>query len=213
MICAGCDDCAFTGANVPDDVHEIHITVAADHTNDFLVFCGENGIKPIVIAYGDSYLDPMTSHKFKGSISAANTEITRLVNLMRAADLPPIRIKAETTITNPVVLENKGYFESHLGIQLCATDEARLRATVRTIPQLHLSKNALKSEGAVKTIMATYRDRGLTPEAFSRNIAEYRRILESTMFTVQRQIVEYCWIDTNEDHDNLWFATKYGQRE
>jgi hypothetical protein len=208
MGCYGCNDCMFENTNISADMHEIHITVDAIHTDKFVTFCNDNDIKPIVISYGDQYLDPMTSHKFKGSIDGAKTEIARISGLLQQTQIPPIRVKVETTLINPIVKDNNGYFESHLGIILANTDEARLRQVVADIPALHLSRNALKSDAMIKTIMATYRGRDMSPETFVTDVTQYRTLLEQKDFTVDKQIIEYCWLDTNEDHDNAWFLTK-----
>lgn len=210
MSCANCDECLFDiDKTVPTDLHEIHITVDQKYTGQFVKVCDANDIKAIVIAYGDSYLDPMTSHKFRGSIDRAKNEITRVTNILRDAvpSIPAIRIKAETTITNPVVLLDTGYFESHLGIQVQASDEPRLREFIRnTAPELHLSSNAMKTMGTTKTIMATYRDRNTPAASFAAEVGKYQKLLEGGSFTVDKQIVEYCWIDTNENHDDSWFS-------
>jgi hypothetical protein len=100
-----------------------------------------------------------------------------------------------------------GYFESHLGIQVQASDEPRLREFVRnTAPELHLSSNAMKTMGTTKTIMATYRDRNTPAASFAAEVGKYQKLLEGGSFTVDKQIVEYCWIDTNENHDDSWFS-------
>ena len=210
MTCTNCNNCMFDGKTLSADMHEIHITVDAKHTEQFISVCKQHAIKPIVISYGDSYLDPMTSHKFRGTIDAAHDEITRVVNILLNATptIPTIRIKAETTTNNPVVMLNTGYYESHLGITVPSSDEHRLRAFVGNISQLHLSSNAMKSTGDINTIMATYRARNITSVKFTADVEEYRSLLEAANFTVDKQIVEYCWVDTNENHDNAWFSNK-----
>jgi hypothetical protein len=159
----------FLDETIPSDLHEIHITVDAKNTEHFIDVCNQNSIKPIVIALGKSYLDPMTSHRYQGSIQGAEDEITRLVQILGSAipPIPVIRIKAETTVSNPIVLADTGYYESHLSIVVPESDEARLRYFVGTIKELHLSSNAMKTSNAVKSIMATYRARRVTADKFT----------------------------------------------
>ena len=214
--CAGCDDCAFTGEDVPTDFHEIHITVdALEHkTADFVAACEELGVKPIVISYNNrdnntsALADPMTSHKFRGTEVEALREAKRISEGLNFAGFYPIRCKIETTPTNPIVEQGKGYFESHIGIGLPKDRIEDLRVAAKSLGA-HVSANAFKDHGETVTQMVTVRAnaRDTTPAKFQYHMLWMQGMLDSMAdFNADKLIVEYCWYDSNRDHDLAWMG-------
>ncbi len=219
--CPGCDDCAFDAeGQMPTDLHEIHITVQMPEGLDvgqFVAACEAIDVKPIVVAYAnrddpsqDRILDPMTSHKFRGNEGAALAEAKRISEHLNFEGFYPIRCKIETTPNNPVVEKGKGYFESHIGCVLKKERLESLRTAAKSLGA-HVSANAFKEQGDTVTQMVTVRAnaRDTTPAKF-----EYRMLWMQGMFEsmegidTDRLIVEYCWYDSNKQHDNAWMGTQ-----
>lgn len=223
MDCSGCDDCAFNGeGETPADLHEIHITVQVPEGLDvsaFVAACEAIDVKPIVVAYSNrddpsedqpigSILDPMTSQKFRGDEAAALAEAKRISEYLNFEGFYPIRCKIETTPANPIVNQGKGYFESHIGCVLPKARLESLRTAARSL-NAHVSANAFKDHGDTVTMMITYRQNAdaTTPDQFTKHMTWMRGMFDSIEgIDTDRLIVEYCWYDSNKQHDNTWMG-------
>lgn len=216
--CAGCDECQFDElANVPNDVHEIHITVKTDDVVGFRLLCELNDIKAIVIGYnskstGESLTDPMTSHGFRGNNKDALEEAKRIACMFESNGYEPVRIKIETTPTNPIAgTLGDGYWESHLAVSIPVIFEPTLRKVISGIGvgvdgrPVHMSRNAFKKDEDFQTIMVTHRRGGkISYKEFLEETHHTRKILTDLMFDVDKTIIEYCYYDSMISHDDEW---------
>ena len=218
MICTGCEFCRFdVKEDIPDDIHEIHVTVKSVGDNsDFIELCETNDIKPIVIVYnnvtGGTNLDPMTSMTFYGSCDDALSKAKEVAVIFSENGLDVLRIKIETSPTNTEALGKPGYFESHLAVLCNTTTEKILRNSVEEFKFIddvtaHVSANAFKYQNETKTVMVTHRRKNCDFGKFKFELESLKLFLQKRAFTVEKTIIEYCWHDDNISHDNKWMGT------
>ncbi len=190
------------------DHHEIHITVETDRVGRFVAACEEVDVKPIVIAFQTELRETathvMTSYQMKGTDDEAGMKADEISEYLRDCGFKVIRTKIETTIRGDRDY-TKGYFESHLQFRIHEHQRSSLgRILKEAAPTARLSRNAFKKEGNSIVLMATIRDRGITPAAFKAEMERVRAYLERFCFPSGRLIIEYCWYDSNEGVDIAW---------
>lgn len=214
--CANCDDCPFDGRNIPADHHEIHVTVRGEPER-FRTVCELHGIKPIVIAYegqqGQQLTDVMTSQPFRGTNNDALHEALGIRMILRREGFEPIRTKIETTPTNPVVQTDiNGYFEAHVLTHIPIQLEKVFREIMadhecsKSGQKVHVSRNAYRTDGETKKLMVTFRLYGNDLAMFQHDLEELVQEINGYGFTTNKVISEFCWHDTNRDHDQEWMG-------
>lgn len=210
MTCAGCEDCQFQYENVPSDYHEIHITVNADRTAEFLEVCEAQQIKAInvySISHGGAVIrEPMTSQRFKGTTTEALEESSRISTMLVQAGFELLRAKIETTPTNPIweqqLGQSEGYWESHISVSVPMERHAAFLDQMRVQPNLYVSKNVKKPN----TWMVTVRGYGCTASEFQDQTEQHKQQLLQQGLDIDRTFVEYCWFDTNSELDAAWMG-------
>lgn len=211
MQCSNCVSCIFDNPNIPSDAHEIHITVDNADVNTFIEACQYISAKPVLIAIqsdGGEFRHLMSSKTIRAScetvraIAEGDAEI-----LKRYFDVS--RVKIETTLTNPIIPDHEdGYFESHIEIIVPSWyphkdigDKVR-----QTSRNLHLSRNAWKTEGDTKSFFVTTRKFAIyewTPRLFDFHVSDTVEGL-SEHFKIGKVRSEFAWFDTNINLDNEW---------
>lgn len=220
MTCTACISCPFEDANIPNNIHEIHVTVRNADVERFKTICTDNHMKPVLIALQDEIggvsHQLMTSHTVTGKtqaevINKATTDTGIL--LLRGFDV--VRTKIETTLTSPFCLDRQPgtYYEAHIEIILyheMMTNnlnwyEQTWNAVKRISPRLHLSANAFKKNSEFNSYFVTYRDfnEKLDSHSFNSMVQDLKRELEMYFHTGKVRC-EYVWLDTNISVDKDW---------
>lgn len=205
--CVGCEDCPFINPNIPPYLHEIHLTVKAPKSLDhFYHACKVLVLKPIVLDLDSVMTDIMATFRVESQDRMDAMRIAEYKAMrLRNAGFKVIRIKIETTLTNPLVYQaTEGYYESHLQVRVTSREHVdTLRALVKPLGYGHVSKNMFKDD----TIMVTIRTY-MMECALSKHVAKVREmghiISEGGFYTAPKTINEFCWYDSNYEHDMRW---------
>lgn len=211
-----CVDCPFDVRNSNKELfYEIHITVEQGNLSKFKEDCSELGVKPILLdLYIDNHKpikDLMTSSKHKADDTSIIIEAEKIADALKERGYNIVRVKIETVPWHPSAPSRdnlkffaKGqYFESHLAIKYHSEDYDKLVGIVDKL-DLHLSKNILKTEGEIKTIMATMRWYDGVIEDFRNTLSECKTLIEFNNFDVEKEIIEFTLFDSRIEHDELW---------
>lgn len=208
MTCVDCEDCPFVGIKTPPDVHEIHVTVAVPNQVElFRQFCKDNGWKAIVLDLATTKLDVMITARYRGEENGALELCESIVQKSRDAGYNVIRRKIETSLTNPgaSVARNEDYFETHLSIYVDSRDQVELLRSIPKVKELaHVSRNMFKEN----VIMVTIRSYDCINLEHISKVYQLQSAIKDAMFRVNRVINEFCWFDTNVEHDKEWLSGK-----
>lgn len=208
MTCIDCDDCPFVGIKTPPDVHEIHITIAAPNQIQlFRQFCKDNGWKAIILDLATTKLDVMITARFRGEHDDALEFCNDIALTALDAGYQILRRKIETSLTNPEATKAGGdaYFESHLSIVVDNAEQIQLLRNIPIVQELaHVSRNLFKE----KVIMVTVRSYDCINLEHIVKVHKIKTAIKNSQFKVNRVINEFCWFDTNVEHDKEWLSGK-----
>lgn len=152
--------------------YEIHITTETIEVPDFCDRLNHIGIKPAVLLLNTGEFHQMTSY-----IAEAQLETLRVIDLLQAVGLKPIRVKIE----RPPSGETSLYYEAHYD---------------GMIPGLPCAVNIVKKE---PIISATYREYNMRLDIF-RKLA-YNLAQE---YNLPKPYIEECVFDNNIELDDNW---------
>jgi hypothetical protein len=214
MTCAACDTCPFEAVSIGGRLpYEIHVTVGPESAWRFPADCASLGVNPILIDMQEAGKDLMTSSTHFGDDATVLAELGRIAGGLMSCGHLVVREKVEAapwhaaapTNANGLRFGRGQYFESHLAVK-CVFDHVEKLRKVATREGLHLSANAFKRDGDIKTMMATLRSNRDTLEAFQSKLAIKSTLLAAHGFPVSRTIVEFALFDSNVRHDAKWVA-------
>lgn len=215
MNCTDCTTCVFDpslkAVGLP---YEIHVTVEPGRVEQFKDACSLIGVKPLLIDLA-VMKDMMTSSVHYGNDTTAKVEMWRIERRLQQDGFRTTRTKIETAPWHPdaPTFENQKqfgagqYYECHLVIE--AFRSPYIRGLLKEICRkhdLHVSKNALKSEdNGLEIVMATLR-RSIPLSIFEHRIEKAKSALDAWGFEVKKTIIEFALFDSNVSHDAAWFA-------
>lgn len=203
-------------SNINKHFFEIHLTVNLEVENspskeEFICFCIEHGIKPIVIGFDNNIQKQvMTSDTCYCTLNEIYTIATTQAALLEEKGYTISRVKIES---DPSVIISKPdycYVEIHLP---CYTD--RLKENLNVIQNLivplkdsssakpHISKNEFKRN----ITFITYRSKKIK-DFFEFDKYVYDVLKELKVLTPKANLFyEVCIYDTNKELDNDWMQT------
>lgn len=202
--------------NVNKHHFEIHLTINLDVENsptkkDFIYFCIEQGIKPIVIGFDNNVQKQvMTSDTYYCTLNEIYTIATTQTALLEEKGYTISRVKIKA---DPSVITSKpdySYVEIHLP---CYTDilNKHLNIVQNLIVPLkdsssikpHISKNEFKQN----ITFITYRSKKIE-DFFEFDKYVYDVLKELKVLTPRANLLyEVCIYDTNKELDNAWMET------
>lgn len=194
--------------------YEFHVTVRDAVKEEFIAFCNNINIKPIILELQTKesiLLDVMTSHtKRLENDDQAYQELSRVVSLLKDAGYSVVREKIEADYTHPMVPINKSdlsadpqrYLESHLNIKIHGDDDP-LKCLLFPLG-FHVSRNVFKKMDDGYIIMATFRSHDMTLSEFTRYLSKSIVLLRENKFEIEKEIVEYAIYDSNVRWDSEW---------
>lgn len=209
MTCAFCDDCPFLDPNIPADLHEIHITIDQPD-NPFVAFqdmCQFLGVKPVMLDLNGTMKDIMTTSRYRGREDDALRHAEWIASQLKLNGYNVIRIKIETTLTNPIAVrcQNDGYYESHIALNMKAEDKPALIELIDLFKEIgvhgiHVSNNVFKEN----VQMLTVRSYKGYADWHQNKVGVLMVSLHDNNYDVKKIIHEYCWYDSNLNHDERW---------
>ncbi|MEK6882914.1 MAG: hypothetical protein AABY22_25040 [Nanoarchaeota archaeon] len=203
--------------NIP---YEIHITVEPKNKSVelFKQDCLTCGVKPILLDLHTKQNNLIMKDLMTSSVVHANSvdsiinEATKLSELLKTLGYSVLRLKIEAppwhplapTKNNKIVLNNnQNYFESHLNI-MCDNSNKELLTIIAKNHKAHRSTNAFKVYENNFTMMITLRDKENYLEIFQENLNKLKTEIMLNGFLLEKEIVEFCIFDSNENHDSVW---------
>lgn len=211
MSCTGCVSCIFDNPNIPNDAHEIHVTVEDVDVDQFKTACVELGIKSVLIAMqnekGGTFHHLMTSRTFRGDCLKAARRALEDRIWFENKGWKVARLKIETTLNNPEIDDLPGgYFESHIEIIIPKEELISVKGKLASIDhRLRISNNAFKVHDHKVSYFVTMRvvHPDCTPELFHYEVADTVERLEH-YFEIGKIRSEYAWYDSNFALDKDW---------
>lgn len=204
-VCFGCDSCPFTGPNIPPNLHEIHVTIEPPNDVErFKTDCESLEMKAVMLDLDGTMLDVMTTWATRGDkVKVLNQAVLSAMSLIKLGYAVK-RIKIETTLTNPIA--NKcapdNYYETHFAIRFGSQSEhSQLRSVVdRMSHKWHMSNSLFKPDVQMLT-MRSYN--GIVREHILKVMVSQEELSEQGFIPI-KIINEYCWYDSNVNHDKVW---------
>ena len=216
MSCSGCTDCPFDGKEIPNNLHEIHVTFALPEGQQAFTFEQQRKIERQILARTGAKLltiypegipaQHMLTKRVYGTDKEALDWANSIKSILRYYKLAIPRVKIETTPTNTEVISTykDGYYESHIE---CVGPWKTTRESLLSCTKggFHVSANPFKASVDTETYMMTHRSK-------SKNFAYVQELINSKVVEVElkegikvsRIIYEYCWYDSNIDLDKGW---------
>lgn len=195
--------------------YEFHLTVKNVNKDDFVQFCRDIDVKPILLELQNKenvtiLNDTMTSHyKLLNNDSEALKELYRVKDLLVKQGFNVVRDKIEADINHPDLtdtffIDNKDkYFETHFNV---LSDDIRSKKLqeIALRNNCHFSRNVFKKVGNQYTIMITYRKYTGNVIQFKEDVSKIEKDLFNNYFKVEKIVVEYAMFDSKEDWDKNW---------
>lgn len=206
MACLGCDgNCTWLNANIPSNLHEIHITV--DKAPSFELIW-TYGFKLLTIDLKNGEQQLMLTKRMAGDEQYVLRVAQSRAKHIELTGIKVLRVKIETTPTNlPVVSKGLGYWEGHIKVtNVWDLLWHSLKAFEDNKVMFHLSANAVKPE----TYFLTARSKDMDFNWFKDRIQEKVCELKANKYEVADVIYEYCWYDSNEGLDSEWINQRLG---
>jgi hypothetical protein len=203
--------------------YEIHITVKdAPSYEQFREDCSKIGVKPIVLdlhTKSDGIInDVMTSFTCKASGAALVEVVETQVGHLQDMGYNVVRYKIETVPWHTHAHYHRNstnYFEAHVPYPLQEGELEDMRALVKNVKGVHMSRNAFKaSSDGLTTYMFTIRDNETTHRGFESQLYDLQNTLmqfaiktdnaKAQGILQKRHDIEWAIFDSNVSHDNNW---------